>query len=83
MLGVVNKTPERIYDKLIFTTHLPFRHPCQMQTLSLWQENLETEHLMQLLFQNCLTCVECQKEPCCATALACLGKIEIVRCLTL
>lgn len=38
---------------------------------------------MQLLFQNCLTCVECQKEPCCATAPTCLRKIEITRCLTL
>lgn len=63
--------------------HPPYRYPCQMQTLSLRQENLETEHLMQLLFQNCLPCVECQKEPCCATAPACLRKIEIVRCLTL
>lgn len=54
-----------------------------MQTLPLRQGNLETEHLMQLLFQNRLTCVECQKEPCCATAPTCLGKIEITRCLTL
>lgn len=54
-----------------------------MQTLPLRQGNLEREHLIQLLFQNCLTCVECQKEPCCATAPTCLGKIEIALCLTL
>lgn len=61
----------------------PYSFPCQMQALPLRQGNLETEHLMQLSFQNCLTCVECQKEPCCATAPTCLGKIEIARCLTL
>lgn len=83
MLRVVNKTPEKIYDKLVFSTHPPYRHLCQMQTHSLRQEYLETEHLMQLLFQNCLTCAECQKEPCCAMAPACLRKIEIVQCLTL
>lgn len=33
--------------------------------------------------RNCLPCVECQGEPCCATAPTCLGKIEITRCLTL
>lgn len=58
-------------------------HPCQMQALSLRQENLEIEHLMQLLFQNSLTCVECQKEPCCAMAPTCLRKIEMGRRLTL
>lgn len=61
----------------------PYSYPCQMQALPLRQGNLETEHLMQLSFQNRLTCVECQKEPCCATAPTCLGKIEIARCLTL
>lgn len=61
----------------------PYSYPCQMQTLPLRQGNLETEHLMQLSFQNCLTCFECQKEPCCATAPTCLRKIEIAQCLTL
>lgn len=33
LLRVVNKTPERIHDKPVFTTLPPYSSPCQMQTL--------------------------------------------------
>lgn len=81
----VSKAPARsdCFSVSLLSLPLPsYSQPCQTQALSLRQENLERDHLMQLLFQNSLTCAKCQREPCCATAPARLGKIATVQCRT-